>query len=104
LDNNPVTARQVARTFTEGYLTLPNYSNNLRSLGFKDEDLAQGGGSDRFIDAVVAWGDPDGIATRVREHLDAGANHVCIQVLPARALQSFPLDEYRNLAPALVSL
>ncbi len=101
LEKDPSTARQTARAFTAGYLSLPNYANNLRSLGFGDDDLA-GGGSNRLVDSVVAWGEPDGIANRIREHLDAGASHVCVQVLADHG--SFPLTAYRELAPALMEL
>jgi len=101
LDRDPTTARALARTFTTGYLTLPNYTNNLRSLGFEDDDLA-GGGSDRLVDAVVCWGDLDSVTGRVREHLEAGADHVCIQVISTSS-GSFPLAEYRQLAPALLA-
>ena len=80
LERDPVTAREVARTFTAGYLTLPNYTNNLRSLGFGDDDLT-GAGSDRLVDAVVCWGELDTVAARVREHVEAGADHVCVQVV-----------------------
>jgi alkanesulfonate monooxygenase SsuD/methylene tetrahydromethanopterin reductase-like flavin-dependent oxidoreductase (luciferase family) len=62
------------------YLALPNYVNNLRDLGWGDEDFA-GGGSDALVDAIVAWGEPEKIIERVRAHLDAGADHVCIQPL-----------------------
>jgi probable F420-dependent oxidoreductase len=98
MEKDASTARQAARNWTAGYLSLANYANNLRSLGFGDDDLAAGG-SDRLIDAVVAWGETDRIASRIREHLEAGANHVCIQVLAP--LKSFPLKAYRDLAPAL---
>jgi probable F420-dependent oxidoreductase len=101
LEKDASTARQAARTWTAGYLSLANYANNLRSLGFGDDDLAAGG-SDRLIDAVVTWGEPDRIASRIREHLTAGANHVCVQVLAP--LESFPLKAYRDLAPALLEL
>jgi probable F420-dependent oxidoreductase len=80
IDENPVAARMIARRHTEFYLGLPNYVNNLKQLGFSDDDL-QDGGSDRLVDALVAWGDPDAIAARVREHLDAGADHVLLQPL-----------------------
>lgn len=93
-------ARSLARTFTTRYLALPNYTNNLRTLGFGDDDLA-GGGSDRLVDAVVSWGNLDTVAAKVRAYLDAGADHVCIQVVPASP-GSFPIDEYRRLAPALI--
>jgi len=101
LEKDASRARQVARAFTAGYLTLANYANNLRLLGYGDEDFA-GGGSDRLIDAVVAWGAPDRIANHIRQHLEAGASHVCVQVItPAEA---FPLRAYRELAPALMEL
>ena len=63
------------------YLGLPNYANNLMRLGFTEEELTEGGGSDRVVDAVVAWGSEDDVLARVQSHLDAGADHVCIQVL-----------------------
>lgn len=99
LEQDPTKARAVARAFTAGYLSLPNYADNLRSLGFGDDDLA-GGGTDRLVDAVVAWGDVDAVATRIREHRAAGADHVCVQVLSAQ--DAFPLTAYRELAPALL--
>ena len=74
--------------------------NNLRRLGFTDDDLADGG-SDRLVDAIVAWGDVDAIVSRVRAHHDAGADHVCVQVLPADP-RALPLAEWRTLAPALL--
>jgi probable F420-dependent oxidoreductase len=101
LEKDPTRARELARSFTTGYLTLPNYTNNLRMFGFGDEDLA-GGGSDRLVDAVVAWGDVETIAGRVRAHRDAGADHVCVQVV-TDGRGSFPLAEYRELAPALLA-
>ncbi len=101
LEKDASTARRTARAFTSGYLALPNYSDNLRRLGFGDGDLA-GGGSDRLVDAVVAWGEADDIAGRVRQHFEAGANHVCVQVIAP--LESFPLTAYRELAPALMEL
>jgi probable F420-dependent oxidoreductase len=102
LEDDPATARQLARTFTAGYLTLPNYTNNLRSLGFTDDDLV-GGGSDRLVDAVVCWGSLDAVAAHVRRHYDAGADHVCVQVVSG-VRESFPLAEYRVLAPALLDM
>lgn len=73
-------AREIARGTLSVYLELPNYCNNWKRLGFEDADFANGG-SDRLIDTVVAWGDDDAIAARVQEHFDAGADHVCIQLL-----------------------
>jgi probable F420-dependent oxidoreductase len=77
---DPDTARRVARRHMELYLQLPNYVNNLRHLGFTDEDVS-GGGSDRLVDAIVAWGDEGAIARRVHELLDSGADHVLLQPL-----------------------
>lgn len=91
-------ARALARSFTTRYLALPNYTNNLRSLGFDDADVS-GTGSDRLVDAVVAWGDANAIAGRVQAHHNAGADHVCVQLLSAAG--GFPLDGYRALAEAL---
>ncbi|MEV1243648.1 LLM class F420-dependent oxidoreductase [Nonomuraea sp. NPDC050022] len=84
LDTDPERARRTARGFTKHYLTLPNYANNLRELGWDDKDLADGG-SDALVDAIVAWGEPETIIERVRAHLDAGADHVCIQPLAETA-------------------
>jgi probable F420-dependent oxidoreductase len=100
LQTDPSTARQVARGFCEGYLKLPNYTNNLRGLGYTEDDLRPPG-SDRLVDAIVAWGDEAAIATRVRAHLDAGADHVCIQVL-AGDYATVPMEAWRTLAPALI--
>ena len=73
-------ARALARSWAASYLELPNYANNWRRLGYEGDDLA-GGGSDRLVDAGIAWGDPTALASRVRAHLDAGADHVCLQVI-----------------------
>jgi probable F420-dependent oxidoreductase len=81
------------------YLGLPNYTNNWKRQGFTDDDLADGG-SDRLVDALVVWGDEATIAARVQEHRDAGADHVCIQVLTEDP-HSFPADQWRTLAPSL---
>jgi probable F420-dependent oxidoreductase len=99
LEADPSAARERARRFTTGYLQLPNYTNNLRDLGFGDDDLA-GGGSDRLVDAVVGWGDPDTVVARVRAHLDAGADHVCVQ--PVGAPVDVAVAELERLAPALL--
>ncbi len=95
-------AREAARLHMATYLTLPNYTNNLRRLGWGDDDLA-GGGSDRLVDAIVAWGDEDAIVARVQAHLDAGADHVCVQVLDA-STAALPLAQWRALAPALLGI
>ena len=98
LTTDPERARKLGRQHLETYLLLPNYTNNLRRLGFGDEDFADGG-SDRLIDALVAWGDVESIAERVQEHRDAGADHVCIQALVE---EGFPTEAWRELAPALI--
>ncbi len=92
-------AREVARDGVAPYLRLPNYLNNLRRLGFTDEDFADGG-SDRLIDAVVAWGDAADVRSRVQEHFDAGATHVGVQVLTGE--DALPRAQWRTLAEALL--
>lgn len=99
LTTDAAEAREWGRSHLAMYLGLPNYANNLRREGFGDDDLAHGG-SDRLVDALVAWGDEATIAERVNEHRDGGADHVCIQVLGPDAM-AFPLDVWRRLAPAL---
>src|SRR3954452_929961 len=101
LDRDPDRARTIARGHLERYLALPNYSNNLRRLGFGDDDFTDGG-SNRLVDAVVAWGDEADIRARTDEHRAAGADHVCIQVLGARG-GGLPRAEWRSLAAALGS-
>jgi probable F420-dependent oxidoreductase len=86
------------RVHLEMYKTLPNYRNNWLRLGFS-EDETTGELSDRLVEALVAWGDEDAIAARVRKHHDAGADHVCLQVLGAEAGE-LALDDIRRLAPA----
>lgn len=100
LETDPEAARAIARGHMAMYLTLPNYTNNLRRFGFDDVDLADGG-SDRLVDAIVAWGDEAAIAARVAAHHEAGADHVCIQVLPEIPTEA-PRDTWRRLAPALL--
>jgi probable F420-dependent oxidoreductase len=73
-------ARATGRRALEIYLNLANYTNNWKRLGFTDEDIAKPG-SDKLVDAVVAYGTVDAIAARLREHLTAGADHVAVQVL-----------------------
>jgi probable F420-dependent oxidoreductase len=78
LESDPAKARSAARQALAPYMKLDNYVNNWRRLGFDANDLANGG-SDRFIDANVAWGDEGALRKRIQEHWDAGADHVCIQ-------------------------
>ncbi|HXG27039.1 MAG TPA: TIGR03620 family F420-dependent LLM class oxidoreductase [Candidatus Binatia bacterium] len=102
LATEPAEARRIARAFARHYLALPNYANNLRRLGWSDEDIANDG-SDRLIDAVIAWGDVDAIVARVKAHLDAGADHVCVQ-LRTESSSDPALAGYAELASALLSL
>lgn len=97
LESDPAKARAIARTFASLYFKGPNYNNNLRRFGFTDEDFA-GEGSDRLIDAIVAWGDAEAIAARVRAHFDAGADHVAIH---SRGLTP-EADVWRELAPLVL--
>ncbi|MEW2355660.1 TIGR03620 family F420-dependent LLM class oxidoreductase [Spirillospora sp. NPDC029432] len=100
LDTDPGRAREVARAHVAGYLQAPHQVANLRRLGYGDADLA-GGPGDRLVDEIVAYGDAEVIRRRVREHLDAGADHVCLQVLTADPA-ALPLPEWRELAAALL--
>jgi probable F420-dependent oxidoreductase len=99
LETDPAAARAIARQHLSRYMVAPNYVNNWRRLGMGDEDLLDGG-SDRLVDALVAWGDESAIAARVQEHRDAGADHVCVQVLTDQPAE-LPRREWRALAPAL---
>jgi probable F420-dependent oxidoreductase len=98
LETDPEAARGKAREHMAYYLALENYRRNLRRLGFGEEEL-EGGGSDRLVDAIVAWGDVDAVRGRVEAHLAAGADHVCVQAVGAD-----PLEELRRVAPALREL
>ncbi|MCG5220073.1 TIGR03620 family F420-dependent LLM class oxidoreductase [Streptosporangium sp. KLBMP 9127] len=97
LDADLGRAREVARRHVGFYAeAAPHQEASLRRLGFGDADLA-GGGSDRLVDAIVAYGDAGAIEKRVREHFEAGADHVCLQVLTADPA-ALPLREWRELA------
>jgi probable F420-dependent oxidoreductase len=96
VDDDRARATETARTHMSRYLQLPNYTNNLKRHGFTDDDVS--GPSDRLVDAIVVRGSIDDVVARVREHHDAGADHVCIQVLtPDLAL---PIATWRDLADA----
>jgi probable F420-dependent oxidoreductase len=92
LEKEPATARGIGRRVLAMYLRLPNYRNNLQRLGFTEAEF-ENGGSDRLIDAIIAWGDEDAIRARIEQHWDAGADHVCIQALPRAATGIAPGDE-----------
>ena len=98
LETDAGKARQVARANLAPYMDRPNYRNNWLRLGFSEEDLA-GGGSDRFMDAMVVWGDETAIRKRIGEHFDAGANHVCIQSLHPDGSRRPDLKALEILAP-----
>jgi probable F420-dependent oxidoreductase len=98
LRTDPAEARDLARRYASIYLPAPNYAQNLRDLGYGDEDF-DGEGSDRLIDAVIPWGDAATVAGRIREHHDAGADQVAIQVVDEPG--AIPLQGYRELATAL---
>jgi probable F420-dependent oxidoreductase len=100
LERDASKARAIARAFLKFYLTLPNYTNNFVRDGFTEADC-QNGGSDRLIDAIIAWGNLDAVTERIQAHHAAGASHVCIQALPADP-KSLPLREWRELASALI--
>ncbi|HEX5119015.1 MAG TPA: LLM class F420-dependent oxidoreductase [Pseudonocardiaceae bacterium] len=96
LETDPAKAREIGRpAVAKPYLNLVNYTSNLRRLGWTDEDIADGG-SDRLIDALAIHGDGETLAAGVTAHLDAGADHVCIQ-----ALGPDPLPAYRAVAEVL---
>jgi probable F420-dependent oxidoreductase len=100
LETDPARARALAREYASIYLGLPNYTQNLRTFGFGDGDIDDGG-SDRLIDAVIPWGDVATIAERIGQHHEAGADHVCVQIVSDSGRTGFPLTEYRELAAVL---
>lgn len=99
LEQDPATAREIARQHMEIYLGLPNYANNLQRLGYPAEEIE--GASDRVVDAIVAWGTVDDVVARVQAHRDAGASHVCVQVLQADP-RAVPTEAWSLLADALL--
>lgn len=99
LEEDADTARAIARKHMSVYLGLPNYANNLIRLGFNEADVADA--SDNVVDAVVAWGSVDDVVARVRAHQDAGATHVCVQVLQEDPT-AIPLKPWSLLAEALL--
>ncbi len=99
-ETDPSAARAIARQHMQTYLGLPNYVRNLLTLGFVESDVANGG-SDRLVDAIVAWGTIDAVVARVKAHHDAGADHVCLQVLHANPAE-LPRTEWREIAAALL--
>jgi probable F420-dependent oxidoreductase len=104
VENDARRGREIARKDIQLYFGLPNYTNTWRRLGFADADLA-GGGSDRLIDALYAIGSAEQIAARVREHHDAGADHVCLRVVTAdpEDAERLARAEWRELAGAVLA-
>ena len=103
-DTNPETARATARKHMLTYNRLPNYANNLLRLGYSQNDIANQDKmpSDKMVDAIVAWGDLETIVKRISAHIEAGANHVSVQVLSSQ-VGELPVAQWRELASALTS-
>jgi probable F420-dependent oxidoreductase len=97
VESDPDAARDIARNYARLYLGLANYTNALRSVGFTEDDIADGG-SDRLIDAVIPHGTPEQIAAALEQHFAAGADHVCIQPL---GHGEPPMEDYRAMAAVL---
>jgi probable F420-dependent oxidoreductase len=97
VDTDVERARAAAREYAKTYLGLSNYTNNLLRSGFTEADIADGG-SDRLIDAVIPHGSAEAIAAVAREHMDAGADHVCLQTVGVRGV---PVEQWTALAEAL---
>lgn len=99
-ETEPERAREIARSHTRIYTSLPNYTDNLRRVDptLSDDDFADGG-SDRLVDAIVAWGDVDAICARIAAHHAAGADHVCIQAIDGTP--AVPQTAWHDLAAAL---
>jgi probable F420-dependent oxidoreductase len=99
LEDDADAARGVARQWLARYLQLPNYVDNWLRTGFDRADI-ENGGSDRLVDALVAWGDADAIGARVDAQRAAGADHVALQVVTSEPAQ-LPREQWRRLAGAL---
>jgi probable F420-dependent oxidoreductase len=91
-------ARAIGTGWIKRYLAMPNYANSMLRLGFSPDDVVSV--SDRLFDAIIVWGDEAAVIGRVNEHLSAGADHVCLQVLTAE-LNEYPLEQWRRIAAAL---
>lgn len=99
LETDPAEARRVGRVYLEWYLGVENFRRSLLWQGFTEDDVAHGG-SDRLVDAIVAWGDEETVAARVQAHLDSGADHVCVQAISGDPLEP-GLAQYERLARVL---
>ena len=101
LETDVAKAREIARKYMTTYTRLPNYTNNLKRFGFTEDEITKQ--EDRLVDAIVAWGSMDTVVAAVKGHLDAGADHVCIQVLTDKP-GTLPMREWQELADATRSL
>ena len=101
LETDAAKAREIARKYMTTYTRLPNYTNNLKRFGFTEDEITKQ--EDRLVDAIVAWGSLDTVVAAVKGHLDAGADHVCIQVLTEKT-GTLPMREWQELADATRSL
>ncbi|MGW5044604.1 LLM class F420-dependent oxidoreductase [Streptomyces griseoluteus] len=101
LESDPARARELARGHLDMYLQLPNYTTNFERLGFTEDDLRDGG-SDRLIDALYAWGDDDTIRQKVNAFLEAGADHVALQVVQEGSPDDLHRAAWRKLAGILL--
>ncbi len=100
-ETDPVKARDIARQHMKTYLGLPNYTNNLKRLGWTQADID--GPTDALVDAIVGWGSTEQVVARIKAHLDAGANHVCVQVLTDTP-GVLPLAQWKELYEATKTL
>ena len=98
LSDDAEEARTIGTDWIRRYLAMPNYADNMLRLGFSPDDVASV--SDRLLDAIIVSGDEDAIVGRINEHLSAGADHVCVQVLTAD-LKQYPREQWRRIAAAL---
>lgn len=98
LESDPDNARRIARSHMGTYTALDNYKNNLRQFGFEDADF-ENSGSDKLVDAIVAWGDESALQDRIKAHWQAGANHVCIQALQDGSMSGPDMTLLELMAP-----
>jgi probable F420-dependent oxidoreductase len=97
IDSDPASAREKARAYARRYLALRNYTRNLLEFGFTEQDFADGG-SDRLLDAIIPHGTPEQIGAVAEDHLEAGADHVCLQPV---GVSGIPRTEWAALAEVL---
>jgi probable F420-dependent oxidoreductase len=98
IDPDPSSARATAREYSRRYLSLSNYVNSCRRLGYTEDDVADDG-SDRLVDEIVPQGTAEQVADSVRAHIDAGADHVCVQTL---GVEGVPVQAWTELAAVLL--